>query len=164
MYVRRVDTSVPTGIDEALEAHPNMKGWIVDLRGNSGGGYDSKLVDRIKGFPGPVAVLIDAGCVSAGETLARDFRRYAQGRLFGSKSAGSSSSKSTWSFPSGIASITFSVRSRWRHDKKPIEFNGIDPDVQVEAEPEELKKGKNSAILRAQEYIIREAGQRSRKK
>ncbi len=164
MYLRRVDTSVPTGIDEALEAHPKLKGWIVDLRGNSGGGYDSKLIDRIKGFPGPVAVLIDAGCVSAGETLARDFRRYAQARLFGVNSAGSSSSKRTWSFPSGIASIKFPVRSRWRSDRKPIEFNGIDPDVQVEAVPEELKKGKNSAILRAQEYIIGEAGRRSRKK
>ena len=158
MYIRRVDTSVPNGIDEAFETHPNVNGWIVDLRGNGGGGYDSNLIERIKRFPRPVAVLIDAGCLSAGETLARDFRAYANARLFGSKTAGSSSAKRTWSFPSGIASIIFPVRSRWRNDKKPIEFNGIDPDVQVEAVPEELKEGKNSAILRAQEYIIRKAG------
>ena len=156
MYLRRVDTSVPNGIDEALEAHPNVRGWIVDLRGNSGGGYDRGLIERIERFGRPVAVLIDAGCTSAGETLARDFRVHADARLFGSKSAGSSSVKRTWSFPSGIASIQFPVRSRWRSDRKPIEFNGIDPDVPVEAVPEQLKAGCNSAILRAQEYIIRE--------
>ncbi|MHC4517306.1 MAG: S41 family peptidase [Planctomycetota bacterium] len=153
MYLRRVDASVPQGIDEALRTHPNLKGWIVDLRGNSGGGYDRGLIERIKGFPRPVAVLIDAGCISAGETLARDFRAYAAARLFGSTSAGSSSAKRTWSFPSGIASIQLPVRSRWRHDRKPIEFNGVDPDVQVEAVPAELKAGNNSAILRAREYI-----------
>ncbi|UCD52026.1 MAG: hypothetical protein JSW27_05185 [Phycisphaerales bacterium] len=150
MYLRRVDTSVPGGIDEALQAHPKLKGWIVDLRGNGGGGYDRALIDRIKSFPRPVAVLIDAGCVSAAETLARDFRRYAKARLFGSVSGGSSSSKKTWSFPSGIASIRFPVRSRWRSDGEPIEFNGIEPDVEAEAVPEELKAGYNSTILRAQ--------------
>jgi len=162
LYVRRVDASTPNGIDEALGAHPNLSGWIVDLRGNGGGGYDRRLIERIKRFPRPAAVLIDAGCVSAGETLARDFRALANARLFGSNSAGSSSAKRTWSFPSGMASIAFSVRSRWRSDKKPIEFNGIDPDVHVEAVPEELRQGKNSAILRAQQYIIRKAGQRRR--
>jgi hypothetical protein len=156
MYLRRVDTSIPEGIEEALQTYPNLKGWIVDLRGNGGGGYDNTLLEQIKRFPRPVAVLIDAGCVSAGETLARDFRSLAGARLFGSRTGGASSAKRTWSFPSGIASITLPVRSRWRNDGKPIEFNGIDPDVPVEAVPEELKAGNNSAILRAQEYILRE--------
>ena len=161
MYLRRVDTSVPQGIDEALRVHANLKGWIVDLRGNSGGGYDRNLIEQIRAFPRPVAVAIDAGCISAGETLARDFRAYAEARLFGSQSAGSSSSKRTWSFPSGIASIQFPVRSRWRRDRKPIEFNGIDPDVEVEVVPEEVRAGDNSAILRAREYIARESGRRN---
>lgn len=159
MYLRRVDASVPTGIDEALKAHPDLNGWIVDLRGNGGGGYDRDLIDRIKRFPRPIAVLIDAGCVSAGETLARDFRRYADARLFGSTSAGSSSAKRTWSFPSGIASVRFPVRSRWRTDGEPIEFNGIGPDVHVEAVPEEVIAGKNSAIVRARQYLLKEAEQ-----
>ena len=159
MYLRRVDASVPTGIDEALKAHPDLNGWIVDLRGNGGGGHDRDLIDRIKRFPRPIAVLIDAGCVSAGETLARDFRRYADARLFGSTSAGSSSAKRTWSFPSGIASVRFPVRSRWRTDGEPIEFNGIGPDVHVEAVPEEVIAGKNSAIVRARQYLLKEAEQ-----
>jgi C-terminal processing protease CtpA/Prc len=154
MYLRRVDASVPAGIDEALAAHPNVPGWIVDLRGNGGGGYGPDLIEKIKEFPRPAAVLIDAGCMSAGETLARDFRALADARVFGSKSAGSSSAKRTWTFPSGIASISFPVRSRWRGDRKPIEFNGIDPDVEINVVPEELLEGNNTAILRAEEYIV----------
>ena len=42
-----------------------------------------------------------------------------------------------------------------------FEFNGIDPDVLVEVVPEELTAGKNSAILRAREYIVRETAGRS---
>jgi C-terminal processing protease CtpA/Prc len=125
----------------------------VDLRGNSGGGYDEALVKAIQALPRPSAALIDAGCISAGETLARDFARYAGARLFGSTTAGSSSSKQQWAFPSGIATVTFSVRSRWRADSKPIEFNGIDPDEVVEEVPAEMARGQNSAILRAEEYL-----------
>lgn len=154
MYLRRIESSVTNGMDEAVKAHPDVVGWIVDLRGNGGGGYDKALIDRVKQLHRPVATLIDAGCFSAGETLARDLRAYADARLFGAKTAGSSSEKRRWVFPSGVASITFPVRSRWRNDKKPIEFNGIDPDTVVEAVPEELQQGKNSAILRAEEYII----------
>ncbi|MCC6680950.1 MAG: hypothetical protein IT445_08610 [Phycisphaeraceae bacterium] len=153
MYLRRVDESVTQGIEQALREQPNAKGWIVDLRGNGGGGYDDKLIEQIKKMSRPVAVLIDAGCVSAGETLARDFQSQANARLFGSTTAGSSSSKRSWTFPSGIATLTLSVRSRWRNDRQPIEFNGIDPDVVVEASPEQVQAGADSVILRAQEYL-----------
>ena len=153
MYIRRVDDSTEPGIRQALEKHPDAKGWIADLRGNGGGGYDAGLINAVKAMPRPVAVLIDAGCISAGETLARDFRRYAGARLFGAKSAGSSTSKRHWKFPSGIAAVTFSQRSRWRADGKCIEFNGIDPDVIVEPVPEEVASGANSAIRRAEEHL-----------
>ena len=153
MYIRRIDGSTATGMKEALEKVPGARGWVVDLCGNGGGGYDASLIETIKGMPRPVAVVIDAGCISAGETLARDFAHYAGARLFGEKTAGSSSSKRQWTFPSGIASIRISVRSRWRADRKPIEFNGIDPDVPVEAVPPEVAGGVNSAIRRAEVYL-----------
>jgi len=156
MYIRRVDDSTVPGMKEALEKIPGARGWVADLCGNGGGGYDETLINTIKAMPRPVAVIIDAGCISAGETLARDFRRYAGARLFGSKTAGSSTSKKHWPLPSGLASVRISVRSRWRSDRKPIEFNGIDPDVPVEADPREVSRGLNSAIQRAQEYLAAE--------
>lgn len=156
MYIRRVDDSAAPGMKEALEAHPDAKGWVVDLRGNGGGGYDDVLLTAVQGMPRPVAVLIDAGCMSAGETLARDFAKLAEARLFGEATAGASSSKRTWTFPSGIASVVMSTRSRWRNDGQPIEFNGVLPDVEVEAVPDEVLAGKNSAILRAEEWLAEE--------
>jgi hypothetical protein len=153
MYLRNVDTETAAGMGQALAAHPDAKGWIVDLRGNGGGGYDNALLDRLKTIPPPVAVLIDAGCISAGETLARDLAQLARARLLGSRTAGASSSKRQWTFPSGIASIMLSTRSRWRSDGQPIEFNGIQPDVETEAVPEEVAQGLNSEILRAQEWL-----------
>jgi hypothetical protein len=157
MYLRRVDTSVTQGISEAVKSHPDVRGWIVDLRGNGGGGYGSELIQMIKFLPRPAAALIDAGCMSAGETLARDVRRNAGARLFGSKTAGSSSAKRSWQFPSGIASVIIPTRSRWRADRKPIEYNGIEPDEKIEASSEDLLKGLNTGILRAEEYIRSQA-------
>jgi len=153
MYIRRVDESTTPGIKEALEKIPTAKGWVVDLCGNGGGGYDENLIAAVKAMPRPVAVVIDAGCISAGETLARDFVNYAGAKLFGSTTAGSSTSKKHWTFPSGIASVRISERTRGGIDGKPIEFNGIEPHVQVEAVPQEVAAGFNSAILRAEQYL-----------
>ena len=153
MYIRRVDASTTPGIKEALEKIPTAKGWVVDLCGNGGGGYDETLINAVKAMPRPVAVVIDAGCISAGETLARDFVNYAGAKLFGSKTAGSSTSKKHWTFPSGVASVRISVRTRGGIGGKPIEFHGIEPHVQVEAVPQEVAAGFNSAILRAEQYL-----------
>jgi len=66
--------------------------------------------------------------------------------------------KRTWAFPSGIVTVTFSTRSRWRSNGKPIEFNGIQRDVEVEPDPAEVAKGLNSEILRAEEFLRKGAG------
>jgi hypothetical protein len=153
MYLRRVDGSIVRGIARALRSLPVAQGWVVDLRGNSGGGYSGELIKAMREFPRPVAVILDAGCISAGETLARDFARYSGARLFGSRSAGSSTIKRHLKLPSGLATVTFSVRSRTRRDRKPIEYNGIEPHEVVEADPDEVARGLNSAILRAEEYL-----------
>jgi hypothetical protein len=153
IYLRRVDESAEPCITQAIAAHPNVKGWIVDLRGNGGGGYGASLQQELQMLRKPVACLIDAGCMSAGETLARDLVNMTQARLFGSKTAGASSAKRIWNFPSGIGSMSLPTRSRWGIGGELIEYNGIAPHVEVEAVPEELQQGLNSAIVRAEEYI-----------
>lgn len=156
IYLRRVDGSTTPAIQKATETYRDVKGWIIDLRGNGGGGYGTDLHDQLKTLPRPVACLIDAGCMSAGETLARDIVNLCDARLFGTKTAGSSSSKRVWAFPSGIGSMLLPRRSRWGIGGRPIEFNGIDPHEVVEAVPEELQQGLNSAIRRAEEYLLGE--------
>jgi C-terminal processing protease CtpA/Prc len=154
MYLRRVDSSIPEGMAKALAELTDVTGWVVDLRGNTGGGYGSDLTDQIKGLAVPVAVIIDAGCISAGETLARDFVNYAEARIFGTVSAGSSSSKKDWTFPSGIATVKFSTRSRSGINRNVIEFHGITPHEITEVVPEEALAGENSSIKRAEEYLL----------
>jgi hypothetical protein len=154
MYLRYVRAETEPGIRAALAACPEAKGWVIDLRGNGGGGYDNSLISLLKTLPRPVAVLLDAGCMSAGETLARDLAQNAGAHLLGARTAGASSSKRQWTFPSGIASVTFSTRSRTGLRNQPIEFNGIPPDVELEAVPEEVAQGVNSEIRRAEEYLV----------
>jgi hypothetical protein len=153
MYIRRVDESVAAGMQEAFAKIPDARGWVADLCGNGGGGYDDALINAVKAMPRPVAVITDAGCISAGETLARDFVQYADAKIFGERTAGSSTSKQAWAFPSGIATVRFSTRSRYSYDRSLIEFNGVVPHVEVEAVAEEVAAGQNSAILRAAEYL-----------
>ena len=155
MYLRSVGTGTATGMRQACEAHPDAKGWIIDLRGNGGGGYDTNLLAQLQDLPRPVVTLIDAGCISAGETLARDSVQLCGARLMGTHTAGASSSKRQWQFPSSIASVTCSTRSRWRGDGQPIEFNGIAPDDEIEAVPDEVARGLNSQILRAEEHLLK---------
>lgn len=153
VYLRRIDESVPAGLAAAIAAYPEAKGWIVDLRGNSGGGYDDALLAEVKKLRGGVAALLDAGCVSAGETFARDLKKLAGATLLGETTAGSSTQKKEFRLPSGLATLQYSVKSRLGPDGRPIEFNGIRPDVVVEADPAELRAGKNSAIEQALKTI-----------
>jgi len=75
-------------------------------------------------------------------------------RLFGSRTAGASTSKRDWTFPSGVATLSLPVRSRWGVDGRLIEFYGIEPHVEVEAVPEDLLHGRNTEILEAEQYIL----------
>ena len=157
VYLRRIDPSVEPAIAAAIAAVPDAKGWIIDSRGNGGGGYGQELQQRLGALKRPVAVIIDAGCISAGETFVRDLVGATSARLMGATTAGSSSAKRTWSFPSGIATLSLPTRSR-TGIKGPIEFNGLRPDQEIEAEPEEVAKGLNSEILRAEEYLLKSVG------
>ncbi len=76
-----------------LEAE-GIDGLIVDLRGNSGGGYDRSFVSKLPALATgrrKVAVLLDAGAISAAETFARDLVEHAKAKIYGQTSAGSSS-------------------------------------------------------------------------
>lgn len=153
VYLRRMDGSVVEGLMKAKLAHPKCGAWVFDLRGNGGGGYDDAVIRMLNNWPGPVAGIIDAGCMSAGETFARDLRATAGATLFGTPTAGSSSSKYTWTFPSGIATVRLPSRSRWRADGEPIEYNGIAPDIEVEPDPADVAAGRNTAIERARAFL-----------
>jgi hypothetical protein len=41
-------------------------------------------------------------------------------------------------------------------------FHGIGPDERIEAAPDEVQRGLNSEILKAEAYLLKTAGNRSR--
>jgi hypothetical protein len=155
IYLRKMDGSVVGGITAALAAHGEAKGWIVDLRGNSGGGYSDSLARTCAGLGKKVAVIVDAGAISAAETFARDLAEDNRAKLFGATTAGSSSTKKTFTLPSGIATVRYSDRSRRGLRGKAIEFLGIEPHFPVEADPAEVRAGKNSELERAREWLLK---------
>lgn len=155
VWFRRMDASAEEGFAKALEAHPDVGAWVVDLRGNTGGGYSKSFVARLPALAKgkrKVACLVDAGCISAGETFARDLYRHAKARVFGQTSAGSSSTKKVVDLLGGKLQVRYSVGTR-SGIQKSIEFWGIEPHVPVEADPEEVRAGKNSTLERALEYL-----------
>jgi C-terminal processing protease CtpA/Prc len=163
IYLRRIKPDLVQSIDEALTSFASVKGLIIDLRGNGGGGYNREVFNRfnkkgfaMRGIPfcqGEMAVLIDAGTVSAGETFARDLVNIANARIFGSTSAGSSSVKRHYQLAHGLGKVRYSIRSRGGLNGKRIEYHGIAPHEYVEVVPEELLAGINSGICCAEEYL-----------
>src|SRR5690606_2673518 len=55
VYLRGIDSSVAEGLARAFYGNPEVTAYIVDLRGNGGGGYDETLIEQFTRFPGPVA-------------------------------------------------------------------------------------------------------------
>lgn len=171
IYLRRIRADLVKSIDAALASFEGIRGLIIDLRGNGGGGYSGevfKRFDKKKGaslgipfYRGDMVVLIDAGTISAGETFARDLVYYAEAYLMGSRTAGSSSAKRAWRLPHDLGTVTLSRRSRWGFEGEPIEYNGIAPHEAIEVVPAELQSGTNSGIKRAEEYLDKKWAQRA---
>ncbi|MCR9243963.1 MAG: S41 family peptidase [bacterium] len=171
VHVRRCKGSLPSEMDHVLAELGEINGIILDFRGNSGGGFDHRaLFGRFlpKGkswrvgsgyqsqgerpFGGPMVVIVDATCRSAGETAAGQFTE--DGRAYGigeSPTAGMSASKKTIELPSGLFALYVSVRSNKSRfaGGKGIEGLGVVPHEIVEFAPADLAAGKDTLIERA---------------
>jgi hypothetical protein len=180
LHVRRCKEDLPERVDQALAAIGEVPGMILDFRGNGGGGFDHQaLFGRFlpKGtkwqvgsgyasagpnpYGGPLVVLLDAACRSAGETGAGQFLE--DGRALGlgeSPTAGMSSSKATIELPSGLFALYVSVRSNKARfaGGQGIEGFGVAPHRTVAFDPQDLAAGQDTLILCA-EAALREPGQ-----
>jgi len=165
LFVRRIREDLIGQLDRAVGELKGAKGLILDVRGNSGGGFDSQRAlrnfdpndqqepDRPR-FLGPIALVVDARCISAGEGWASWFVARKRAKLFGEATAGASSRKRTMTLKNGLYTVTFPVKAYTGFLDRPIERRGLEPDVAVRQNARDLAKGRDTVLEAARAYLM----------
>jgi C-terminal processing protease CtpA/Prc len=105
-----------------------------------------------------MVVIVDAGVVSAGETVAGMFKEDGRAYMIGDgPTAGMSSQKETVTVPSGLLTVRFSVASNKGrfNGGKGIEGVGVPPHEVVPYDAQELANGVDTQIRRAEELLAK---------
>jgi C-terminal processing protease CtpA/Prc len=164
LRVRRIRAGLPEAIDGALRDMGRIKGLVIDARGNGGGGFDGTVAfrnfdpddheqpDRPR-FGGPIAILIDERCISAGEGWVSWFVAKKRAKLFGTTTAGASSQKETYNLTNGLYSVVIPIRPYRGYLDRPIERRGIEPDVAVRCNAKDLAEGRDTVLETAREFL-----------
>jgi C-terminal processing protease CtpA/Prc len=165
IYIRRIRGDLIEKLDQAVDALRDGRGLIVDVRGNSGGGFDAARAhrnfalndpsepDRSR-FEGPVALLIDARCISAGEGWASWFVAHRRARIFGEATAGASARKTTYTLKNGLYKVTFPVKAYRGFLMRPIERRGLEPDVPMMPNAKDIAAGKDTVLEAAKRHLL----------
>lgn len=109
-----------------LEEDPANPGWTPFMRGIINPRGDSP-------FKGPVAMLIDGGCVSSCEGSAVMFKFSGMAKLYGETTMGSSGYPVTIQLPHSSGAVRIPTWIQIQPDGAPIEDHGIEPHVRVES-------------------------------
>ena len=164
IYVRRIRGELPEQIDAALEQLGPIKGLVIDVRGNSGGGFDADRAFRNfdpddntepsrPRFTGPIALLLDERTVSAGEGWASWFIAKKRARTFGTATAGASSRKEEYTLTNGLYKVIVPVKAYTGFLDRPIELRGLEPDVPVRCNAKDLAASKDTVLETARTWL-----------
>jgi len=100
----------------------------------------------------PVAVLINEGVISAGESMAMDFSREYDGMLIGTPTSGTNGMNSFVMLPGNIAT-GFSGTGNYWPDRRNIQRIGVTPGIKVAPTVAGYKAGKDEVLEKAIEYL-----------
>ena len=165
IHVRRIRNDLIPRLDQAVAELPDVEGLIVDVRGNSGGGFDARRAhvnftdimeqdpERPR-FTGPIALLIDERCISAGEGWASWFIAKKRARVFGTATAGASARKTTHELNNGLLKITFPVKPYRGFLDRIIEVRGLEPDVALRQTAADLAAGRDTVREAAIAWLL----------
>jgi len=151
-----------------LAGWPEIEGFIVDVRGNSGG-YDPNILPTfLRGQwstadyyvidrdakrlvppvykPLPVVLLTNSGTASNAEALALKFRTHSIGPIVGETTAGMASGGAAAVRLSDGSMLWFTERAIESLDGKSFEGRGVEPDVRVADRPG-AAEGQEDAIV-----------------
>ncbi len=168
IYVRRIRSDLTEQLDVAIRQLQSCKGLVIDVRGNSGGGFDANQAfanfdlnrdteSQRPLFTGPIAVLIDARCISAGEGWTSWFVANKRARLFGEATAGASARKVQRDVMNGMFRVTYPVKAYKGSLDRPIERIGITPDVPLMPNAADIANGIDTVLQAACAYLRSEA-------
>jgi C-terminal processing protease CtpA/Prc len=164
IYVRRIRPDLTVQLDTAIQQLQSCQGLVIDVRGNSGGGFDANQAFAnfdLNGeadsprprFTGPIAVLIDARCISAGEGWTSWFVANKRARLFGEATAGASARKVQRDVMNGMFRVTYPVKAYKGSLARPIERIGITPDVPLMPNAADIANGRDTVLRAACAYL-----------
>ena len=162
IYVRRIPGGLDALLDAALKGLDDLRGLILDVRGNSGGGFDTNTAFRNfdkspdparPHYAGPIAILIDERTISAGEGWASWFLAKKRARFFGSTTAGASCRKETYPLDNGLYQVVVPVKAYPGFLDRPIEPRGLEPDVEVRSNSRDLDLGKDTVAEAAAAWL-----------
>jgi len=164
IYVRRIRGDLIEQLDRAVGQLKGARGLIVDVRGNSGGGFDSQRAFRNFAlddtaepnrprFSGPMALLIDARCISAGEGWTSWFIATRRATVFGETTAGASARKTMYRLKNGLFTVRFPVKAYRGSLSRPIERRGLEPDVALRQTAADLVARRDTVREAAREFL-----------
>lgn len=98
-------------------------------------------------------MLVDERCISAGEGWASWFVARKRARLFGATTAGASSAKKTYTLANGKYKVTFPIKPYAGFLDRPIERQGIEPDVPVAVTAADIAAKRDTVLEAARQYL-----------
>ncbi len=168
---------------EVIDSMGDMRGLIIDIRGNPGGMHEvgeaivSKLLQKEtlfsvfkyrdkteevvvqpgeKTYDGPVVVMIDVMNASASERFSGCIQSIGRAVVIGERSSGSVGPSDVKKLPNG-ASFMYLISQSLTPDGTVLEGHGVIPDIVVGLDRKALLDGKDTQLERAIEYIRNEA-------
>ncbi len=162
-------------------------GFIIDLRGNPGGiggmamGMAGKLIDKqgqrlgdmfmrdttvhfavfpqSQVFNGPVAVLVDGTSASTSEIFAGGLKDLGRAKVFGERTAAAALPSVIEKLPNGDG-FQYAMANYISEGGKPLEGNGVTPDVEVKLTRQALLAGHDPVMDAALDWIRKQGNKK----
>jgi carboxyl-terminal processing protease len=172
---------------DAVSSCRECDGLIIDLRGNPGGiggmamGMAGRLIDKpglrlgdmymrdgaihfvvnpqTDVFKGPVAVLVDGCSASTSEIFAGGLKDLGRAKIFGERTAAAALPSLIEKLPNGDG-FQYAMANYISEGGKPLEGNGVMPDVEVKPTRQALLAGRDPALDAALDWISKQRTQK----